>query len=173
MTGALLGIELRGRGGLTLRDKWAAGPRNYLGLTVAGFPNLFTITGPGSPSVLTNMMVAIEQHVEWVADCIGYLREQNHACIEATVAAEDAWVDHVNEVAGRTLYPDLQLVVPGRQHPWQAAYFHAAARDFRRTPTSARKWPATATRGSCLPERGAAALRRLRPSGRARSARPA
>ena len=123
MTGALLGIELCGRGGLTLRDKWAAGPRNYLGLTVAGFPNLFTITGPGSPSVLTNMMVAIEQHVEWVADCIGYLREQGHACIEATVAAEDAWVDHVNEVAGRTLYPTCNSWYLGANIPGKPRIF--------------------------------------------------
>jgi cyclohexanone monooxygenase len=123
MTGALLGIELRGRGGLALRDKWAAGPRNYLGLSVAGFPNLFTITGPGSPSVLTNMMVAIEQHVEWVADCIGYLREQNHACIEATVAAEDAWVDHVNEVAGRTLYPTCNSWYLGANIPGKPRIF--------------------------------------------------
>lgn len=103
MTGALLKIDIRGRDGLTLREKWAAGPVNYLGLQVSGFPNLFTITGPGSPSVLTNMMVAIEQHVEWVSDCIGYMVERDHASIEATEAAQEAWVAHVNEVAGETL----------------------------------------------------------------------
>jgi cyclohexanone monooxygenase len=103
MTGALLKIDIRGRDGMTLREKWAAGPVNYLGLQVAGFPNLFTITGPGSPSVLTNMMVAIEQHVEWVSDCIGYMVKRNHAAIEATEAAQGAWVAHVNEVAGKTL----------------------------------------------------------------------
>ena len=76
MTGTLLRIDIQGRNGLTLREKWAAGPVNYLGSAMyAGFPNLFTITGPGSPSVLTNMMVAIEQHVEWVTDCINYLVE--------------------------------------------------------------------------------------------------
>ena len=75
MTGALLRIDIRGRGGRTLQDAWSAGPRTYLGLGVAGFPNLFTITGPGSPSVLTNMLVSIQQHVEWIADCIGYLDE--------------------------------------------------------------------------------------------------
>ena len=103
MTGTLLRIDIQGRNGLTLREKWAAGPVNYLGLNVAGFPNLFTITGPGSPSVLTNMMVAIEQHVEWVTDCINYMVERDYACIEATEAAQEAWVAHVNEVAGNTL----------------------------------------------------------------------
>ncbi len=104
MTGALLKIDIRGRGGLRLREKWADGPVNYLGLQVPGFPNLFTITGPGSPSVLTNMMVAIEQHVEWVADCIHFLGENGKTCIEATEAAQDAWVAHVNAVADETLW---------------------------------------------------------------------
>ena len=103
MTGALLKIDIRGRDGLPLRDMWAAGPVNYLGLQVAGFPNLFTITGPGSPSVLTNMMVAIEQHVEWVTDCINHIVKHEHASIEASEDAQDAWVAHVNEVAGKTL----------------------------------------------------------------------
>ena len=84
MTGALLAIDLRGRDGLSLRDKWAAGPRSALGLTLAGFPNLFTVTGPGSPSVLSNMMVSIEQHVDWIVRCIGYLRERGIATIEPT-----------------------------------------------------------------------------------------
>ena len=123
MTGALTAIDLRGRGGVTLREEWAAGPRNYLGLTVPGFPNLFTITGPGSPSVLTNMMVAIEQHVEWVADCIGSLREQGHACIEATGAAADAWVEHVNEVADRTLYPTCNSWYLGANIPGKPRVF--------------------------------------------------
>ena len=104
MTGALLKIDIRGRGGLSLREKWAAGPVNYLGLQVPGFPNLFTITGPGSPSVLTNMMVAIEQHVEWVADCVSYMRERERNCIEATEEAQEAWVAHVNAVAAQTLW---------------------------------------------------------------------
>ena len=104
MTGALLKMDIRGRSGRRLRDAWAGGPVNYLGLQVAGFPNLFTITGPGSPSVLTNMMVAIEQHVEWVTACIRYLREQGQACIEASEAAQLAWVAHVNEVADETLW---------------------------------------------------------------------
>jgi len=105
MTGALMRIDIRGRGGRTLREAWNDGPRNYLGLSVADFPNLFTITGPGSPSVLTNMLVSIEQHVNWIADCLGYLRAHNHATIEARREAQDAWVAHVNEVAERTVYP--------------------------------------------------------------------
>jgi len=105
MTGALLSIDIRGRAGQTLRHKWAEGPRTYLGLAVAGFPNLFAITGPGSPSVLSNMIVSIEQHVDWIADCLVYLREHDRTAIEATVAAEDTWVAHVNEVGHATLYP--------------------------------------------------------------------
>ncbi|MBE0609488.1 MAG: cyclohexanone monooxygenase, partial [Dehalococcoidia bacterium] len=105
MTGALLKIDIRGRNGLTLQEKWEHGPRTYLGLQVAGFPNLFTITGPGSPSVLSNMIVSIEQHVDWIFDCLGYLREHEMATIEASVEAEDRWVDHVNEIASHTLFP--------------------------------------------------------------------
>jgi cyclohexanone monooxygenase len=105
MTGALNNIKIRGRNGKSLKDKWSAGPRTYLGLMVAGFPNLFTITGPGSPSVLSNMALAIEQHVDWIADCIAHLQNHCIATIEASSEAEDNWVNHVNEVAGLTLYP--------------------------------------------------------------------
>jgi cyclohexanone monooxygenase len=105
MTGPLFRIDIRGRAGGTLKQKWAEGPRTYLGIATAGFPNLFTITGPGSPSVLSNMIVSIEQHVDWIADCIAYLREHDVAAIEATVEAEDGWVAHVDEVANVTLYP--------------------------------------------------------------------
>jgi hypothetical protein len=86
-----------------LKEKWREGPKTYLGLGIAGFPNLFTITGPGSPSVLTNMLPSIEQHVEWVADCIGYLREEGLSRIEAQAEAEENWVAHVREVAGGSL----------------------------------------------------------------------
>ncbi|HVR28368.1 MAG TPA: NAD(P)/FAD-dependent oxidoreductase [Thermoanaerobaculia bacterium] len=103
MTGSLLAIDIRGRGGRTLRQKWVEGPRSYLGLQSAGFPNLFIITGPQSPSVLTNMLPSIEQHVNWIADCIDHLRQRDLATIEPTVEAEDEWVAHVNEVAGTTL----------------------------------------------------------------------
>ncbi len=105
MTGALTGVDISGRGGLKLKDKWEAGPRTYLGLMTAGFPNMFMITGPGSPSVLSNMMVSIEQHVDWITDCLTWLKSRQLDCIEATLPAEDAWVKHVNEVAYTTLYP--------------------------------------------------------------------
>ncbi len=104
MTGALTSIDIAADG-RTLRQKWEAGPRTYLGLMTAGFPNMFTITGPGSPSVLSNMMVSIEQHVDWIAGCVAYLRTHGLDCIEATQTAEDAWVEHGNEVAYKTLYP--------------------------------------------------------------------
>ena len=74
----------------TLRDHWEAGPRSYLGLQVNGFPNLFTITGPGSPSVLSNMLVSIEQHVDWISDCMKHMRDRQLQCIEPTLAAEEA-----------------------------------------------------------------------------------
>jgi cyclohexanone monooxygenase len=123
MTGALLAIDIRGCAGQTLAEKWAAGPRTYLGLAVAGFPNLFAITGPGSPSVLSNMIVSIEQHVDWIADCIGYLRSHDHPCIEATVEAEDAWVAHVNEVGHATLYPRANSWYMGANVPGKPRIF--------------------------------------------------
>ncbi len=99
MTGALTRIDIRGRGGKALKEKWQAGPRNYLGLSIEGFPNLFTITGPGSPSVFTNMLPSIEQHVDWITECLRYMRENAIALIEPRREAEDHWVTHVNEVA--------------------------------------------------------------------------
>lgn len=105
MTGALNNIDITGRGGAKLKDSWAAGPRTYLGLAVAGFPNLFIVTGPGSPSVLCNMAVAIEQHVDWIAECIAWAGARQVGAIEATEDAQDAWVAHVNEVAEPTIFP--------------------------------------------------------------------
>ncbi len=105
MTGALARIDIRGRQGQKLADKWAAGPRTYLGLASAGFPNLFFITGPGSPSVLTNMLPSIEQHVNWISDCIAHLQESGKTRIEADETAQETWVEHVNEVANATLFP--------------------------------------------------------------------
>ena len=104
LTGALLAMDIRGRAGLSLREKWQAGPRNYLGLMTAGFPNMFVITGPGSPSALVNMIVGIEQHIDWIADCMTHLRDREIAIIDADPQAEDAWVSHVNEAAHRTLF---------------------------------------------------------------------
>jgi cyclohexanone monooxygenase len=117
MTGALLAIDLRGRDGLALRDKWAHGPRSSLGLALAGFPNLFTVTGPGSPSVLSNMMVSIEQHVDWIVRCIGYLRDRGLATIEPTADGEDAWVEHVRAVGDASLYPRAQSWYMGTNIP--------------------------------------------------------
>jgi cyclohexanone monooxygenase len=105
MTGALFDMDIRGRHGLALEEKWTAGPRTYLGLATAGFPNMFIITGPGSPSVLSNMVVSIEQHVDWIADCITYMRNHQLDCIEATVEAENRWVQHVHDVGHATLFP--------------------------------------------------------------------
>lgn len=104
MTGPLKRLGIRGRGGLPLNDKWAAGPRTYLGLATAGFPNLFMITGPGSPSVLSNMIVSIEQHVEWIAAHLGHLHQYDLTRTEATEEAENDWVEHVNQVASGTLH---------------------------------------------------------------------
>jgi cyclohexanone monooxygenase len=123
MTGALLTIDIRGRDGLTLTQKWAAGPRTYLGIAIAGFPNLFAITGPGSPSVLSNMIVSIEQHVDWIADCLVHLRTHGLHRIEATVEAEETWVAHVNEVGQATLYPRANSWYMGANVPGKPRVF--------------------------------------------------
>ena len=99
MTGSFDKMAITGRNGLTLAEKWRAGPRAYLGIASAGFPNLFTITGPGSPSVLASMIQAIEQHVDWMADCMAHLRDIGAATIEPVQEDEDAWVEHVTEVS--------------------------------------------------------------------------
>ena len=119
MTGSINRVDVRGRAGQKLKDKWAAGPRTYLGLSSAGFPNFFIISGPGSPSVLTCMITSIEQHVEFITECMDYLRKNRLAQIEAKVEAEDRWVEHVNEVAGGTLFNScsswyLGANVPGK-----------------------------------------------------------
>jgi cation diffusion facilitator CzcD-associated flavoprotein CzcO len=105
MTGPMLRMNIRGRDGVALKDAWEAGPRTYLGLQVTGFPNLFTITGPGSPSVLCNMPVAIEQHADWITDCIEHMRAEGLECIEARPDSMDKWVAEVNEVASKTVFP--------------------------------------------------------------------
>ena len=103
MTGALARIDIQGQHGERLADKWEAGPRAWLGVASAGFPNLFLITGPGSPSVLSNMIVSIEQHVEWIADALGWMRDRGAETIEPIADEEDRWVDHVNAVAEPTV----------------------------------------------------------------------
>ncbi len=146
MTGSLLRMDIRGRGGLSLAKAWAAGPRNYLGLQVAGFPNLFMVTGPGSPSVLCNMPVAIEQHVEWITDCIAHMRQHGLKRIEPNDEAMDSWVEQVNAAANATLLPDakhswyLGANIPGKPRvfmPYAGGMAHyrkicadVAARDY-------------------------------------------
>ncbi|MGE0732248.1 MAG: flavin-containing monooxygenase [Acidimicrobiia bacterium] len=105
MTGALVNVDITGRDGVTLRDKWKDGTRTYLGLMVHGFPNFYTITGPASPSVFSNMMVSIEQHVDLIGTIVGHLRDHGKSVIEPTKEAEDFWVEHNNEAGAATLYP--------------------------------------------------------------------
>ena len=119
ITGALRAIDIRGRKGVGLREKWATGARSYLGLAVAGFPNLFTITGPFSPSVFANMPTAIEQHVDWIAECLNFMRAREYSTVEAVVDAEDRWVEHAAELVKGTLYPKanswfLGANIPGK-----------------------------------------------------------
>ena len=123
MTGSVARIDITGRGGQTLNQKWAEGPKTFLGLMSAGFPNLFIITGPGSPSVLSNMIVSIEQHVDWIADCLVHMRKQGLATIEADSDAEEKWVAHVNEVAGGTLYPQANSWYMGANIPGKPRIF--------------------------------------------------
>ena len=104
MTGSFFKMDIRGRDNLSLKDKWAEGPKTYLGLQVAGFPNMFMITGPGSPSVLANMTVAIEQHQDWITDFIEHMRTHDIEVAEADVDAESAWVSHVNKIAESTMF---------------------------------------------------------------------
>ncbi len=123
MTGSILRVDITGRGGMTIQEKWSAGPRTYLGLTVPGFPNMFTVSGPGSPSVLTNMIISIEQHVEWISDCISWLDERGYVTIEAKSEAEEAWVDHVNSKAERTLFPSCNSWYLGANVPGKTRVF--------------------------------------------------
>jgi cyclohexanone monooxygenase len=123
MTGALGRIDIKGRGGVRLKEKWAEGPRTFLGLTIAGFPNLFIVTGPGSPSVLSNMVLSIEQHVDWIAACIAHVAAGGDRIIEATVEAEDDWVAHVNEAAAVTLFPQANSWYMGANVPGKPRVF--------------------------------------------------
>jgi cation diffusion facilitator CzcD-associated flavoprotein CzcO len=141
MTGSLLKMDIRGPH-VSLAEAWAEGPKTYLGMTVAGLPNLFIITGPGSPSVLTNMIASIEHHVEWIADCITALSQAGATRLEAQPGAQEAWVEHVNAVADATLFPTcnswyLGANIPGKKrvfmplpgHPGYAAKCAEVAAD--------------------------------------------
>ena len=117
MTGALLAVDIRGREGQSLKDKWEHGPLNYLGLTVEGFPNFFMITGPGSPSVLSNMILSIEQHVEWIADCLDYMDRENLVVVEPTATAETGWVEYGTATSDMTLFPQAKSWYMGANVP--------------------------------------------------------
>jgi cyclohexanone monooxygenase len=123
MTGALTSVDIRGRDGIQLREKWHGGPQTYLGLLTAGLPNLFMITGPGSPSVLSNMIVSIEQHVDWTVDAIVHMRANGLATIEPTADAERRWGQHVNEAGERTLYTKAASWYMGANIPGKPRVF--------------------------------------------------
>ena len=123
MTGPIVAVDFAGRAGARLADKWADGPRTYLGLMSAGFPNLFMMTGPGSPSVLSNMAVSIEQHVDWVADCLRHMREQGLDVVEPTAAAEAGWMRHVEDFGNLTLYPRASSWYTGANVPGKRRVF--------------------------------------------------
>ena len=123
MVGAFNAIDIRGRGGVVLREEWKDGPRTYLGIGVAGFPNMFTITGPQSPSVLSNMLVSIEQHVDWIGDCITFMRDHDVKEIEATPEAQQGWVEHVAELANGTLFPQTDSWYMGANIPGKPRVF--------------------------------------------------
>ncbi len=123
MTGTMTRVDIKGSGGQTLKAKWDSGPLTYLGLMTAGFPNLFMITGPGSPSVLSNMILSIEQHVDWITDCLVHLKSRGMPSIEAAPDAEANWVVHVNEVAHKTLYPQANSWYMGANIPGKPQVF--------------------------------------------------
>ena len=125
MTGPLLRVDIRGRGGKRLVDAWIDGPRSYLGIAIHGFPNLFTITGPSSPSVLSNMLVSIEQHVDWVSDCIGWMNEHDKTAIEPSDEAERDWAEHTAHLAGMTLFPQADSWYMGANVPGKPRMFLA------------------------------------------------
>ncbi|MCL3994656.1 flavin-containing monooxygenase [Streptomyces lavenduligriseus] len=127
LTGSQLAIDIVGKGGVTLRDRWAEGPRSHLGLVSAGFPNLFTVLGPLSPSVLTNIAVSLEQQVDWITDCIAHLRRNGVTEIDALPGAEADWGAHVAEVADRTLYPAVDSWYTGANVPGKPRVFLAYA----------------------------------------------
>ena len=149
ISGALRQIDVRGASGVALADRWAAGPRAYLGIATPGFPNMFIVTGPGSPSVLSNMALSIEQHVEWIRDCIGYLSAHGYATVGGPAGGRGR-VDGARDRGGvLDAVPEGGLVVHRGEHPGQAPGVHDLRRR-RRTVRrrSAMRWPRRAIRGS-------------------------
>ena len=123
ITGALLAMDLRGRDGLSLREKWAEGPRAYLGLATHGFPNLFMVNGPGSPSVLINMVTGVEQHVDWIAECMAHIRDRGLDAVEAVAQSEDDWAVHNDEVAQKSIRGDCASWYTGANIPGKPGGF--------------------------------------------------
>lgn len=123
MTGAILEMDVRTSDGLAMKDKWKDGPKTYLGIMVSGFPNMFVITGPGSPGVKSQMILSIEQHTDWITDCIRNMRDKNLNRAEAAPEAEEKWVEHVNEVANSTLYPQANSWYVGANIPGKPRIF--------------------------------------------------
>jgi cyclohexanone monooxygenase len=127
-------MNIQGRGGRRLRDAWEFGARTYLGLMAAGFPNLFMVTGPGSPSVLSNMVMSIEDHVEWISDCIAFLEREGVSTIEPTEAQQEAWMEAVSAIANATLYASCNSWYQGSNIPGKPRSFSAyiGFSDYRR-----------------------------------------
>ena len=123
MTGAMLAIDIRVKDGVTLEEQWTGGPRTYLGLMVAGLPNLFMVTGPQSPGVKSQMILSIEMHVDWIAGCLERMRRNGQRRIAATAKAQEDWVDHVREVAEATLYPQANSWYMGANIPGKPRVF--------------------------------------------------
>lgn len=148
MTGALDRIEIRGRNGETLRENWHAGPRTYLGLGVHGFPNLFIVTGPGSPSVLSNMILAAEQHVDWIADAINHLDSAGIDTIEPSAEAVDNWLEECSRRASATLFPSANSWYMGANIPGKPRIFMPFIGASVSTPTSVQTWQQRDTEAS-------------------------
>jgi cyclohexanone monooxygenase len=140
----MMRIDLRGRGGVRIQDRWQAGPVNYLGLTVAGFPNLFYVAGPGSPSAFTNFFVAVEHHVDWIAECIAWLDARGCATIEATADAESRWVAMVNAAPENTVLLGCNSWYLGANIPGKPRVFMPLVGGF---PAYAQRCAAVAARG--------------------------
>jgi cyclohexanone monooxygenase len=122
-TGALARIDVTGNGGIKLADRWRDGPRTLFGMAIAEFPNLFMINGPGSPSVLSNMVTSIEQHVNWIASCIDHVKRHGSRSIEVRADAEASWVTHVSETAATTLMPNNDSWYVGANVPGKPRVF--------------------------------------------------
>ncbi|MES2492459.1 MAG: NAD(P)/FAD-dependent oxidoreductase [Pseudomonadota bacterium] len=122
-TGALLRPSIVGRNGQSLQEKWSSGPVSYLGLAANGFPNMFIIVGPGSPSLLSNVLLSSEEQIDWLLRLANHARAAGIAAIEARREAEAAWVEHVNERAMQTLYMTTPSYYVGAEMPGKPRVF--------------------------------------------------